>query len=121
MALVANCSITVVIPITAVPYLPSTNITLLPALDPAFIESYYRASSFALFSFYTDTTANQTELALSRVNFTALVAAPVLYDSATINATFLACVNDTISNVLPIEAGSFAMVRPLRWVSSPFC
>jgi hypothetical protein len=113
-ALAANCSSVIVTPSTPFSdnrtYPAGTNLTLLPELDPTYAESYYRASSFALFSFFTNQSANQTEVGMARINFTVPTTSPVLYDPSMLNATFDACVNVTISNVLPIEAGSFAAV-----------
>ena len=116
-SLASNCSSVIVTPLTLITdaraYPAGQNLTLLPALDPAYVEEYYRASSFALFDFFTGQDANQTELGLARINFTVPTTTPTLYDPATINTTFLACVNATISNVLPIEAGSFSSVSVL--------
>ncbi|KAM0751207.1 hypothetical protein T439DRAFT_228126 [Meredithblackwellia eburnea MCA 4105] len=112
--LVSNCSAVTTVSTTLLnsdmTYPDGTNVTLLPAIDPTYIDGYYRASSFALFSFFQGEVVN-TSAAL--VNFTEPATKPTLYDASVRNSTFESCVNDTISNGLPIEAGSFASVSIL--------
>lgn len=84
-------------------YPSSTNTTLLPALDPVNVEAYYRASSFALYSFFTDSAQQGSN---ATVNYTEPVSTPPFkYDASLRNRSFESCVNDTISSTLPIEDG----------------
>ncbi|GAA5962085.1 hypothetical protein JCM21900_001942 [Sporobolomyces salmonicolor] len=102
-ALTSNCSALIVTPPTPVSdngtYPSSVNETLLPPLDPTNVESYYRASSFALYSFFRGQPSNPNATAgyTSPTNATAY-----LYPTGQRNATFESCVNDTISIALPI-------------------
>ncbi|KAI5475147.1 hypothetical protein MNV49_001891 [Pseudohyphozyma bogoriensis] len=106
-ALVNNCSAVIITPSTPLTddatYPPSTNITLLPLPNPSYVDSFYRASSFALYSYYSDkvdTNSNTT------TNFTVPQPTPVLISPAERNETFEACVNNTIALTLPIDEGA---------------
>ncbi|GAA5899524.1 hypothetical protein JCM5296_003728 [Sporobolomyces johnsonii] len=102
-ALTFNCSALIVIPSTPVSdngtYPSSINETLLPPLDPTNVEAYYRASSFALYSFFQGQPPNPN----ATVGYTSPTnATAYLYPTGKRNATFESCVNDTISFALPI-------------------
>ncbi|BGP01709.1 hypothetical protein NBRC10513v2_005348 [Rhodotorula toruloides] len=106
-ALASQCQAVAVVGSTPVTdngtYPSSTNTTLLPALDPINVESYYRASSFALYSFFTDS-AQQGQNATT--NYTEPISTPPFkYDASLRDRSFESCVNDTISASLPIEDG----------------
>lgn len=108
-ALNSNCSAVTIVAstvLTANGTLPSgVNASLLPLYNPNYTESYFRASSFALSSFFDDNDPDPAAV----VNFTAPTPPPTLYPASARDATFEACLNDTISNALPIEQGSWAV------------
>ncbi|GAA5920437.1 hypothetical protein JCM1841_004550 [Sporobolomyces salmonicolor] len=80
-------------------YPSSVNETLLPSLDPTNVESYYRASSFALYSFFRGQPSNPNPT----VGYTSPTSATAyLYPTGQRNTAFESCVNDTISIALPI-------------------
>lgn len=117
-ALSSSCKAVTVVPSTQLDsngsYPSGTNTTLLPPLDPTFTEQYYRASSFALQSYFDDVAASADPQAT--VNFTRPSPGPSLIPAAQRDAAFQQCVNETISQVLPIEQGSWAVgaVRPSK-------
>lgn len=82
---------------------PNTNTTLLPQINPVWVQSYYRASSFALSSYFTDSRITDPA---ALVNFTEPSTKPFLYEASLRDPTFEGCLNQTISRVLPIEGGS---------------
>ncbi|CEQ40117.1 SPOSA6832_01693 [Sporobolomyces salmonicolor] len=97
------CSALIVTPPTPVSdngtYPSSVNETLLPPLDPTNVESYYRASSFALYSFFRGQPSNPNPT----VGYTSPTSATAyLYPTGQRNTAFESCVNDTISIALPI-------------------
>ncbi|GAA5948224.1 hypothetical protein JCM3775_003601 [Rhodotorula graminis] len=80
----------------------STNSTLLPRLDPSNVLTYYRASSFALYSFFDGQEADPA----ATVNYTESVSqAPYQYPADTRDVNFESCVNQTIQQTLPVEEG----------------
>lgn len=115
-ALNSNCSAITVIGSTVLNAdgtLPSgVNASLLPLYNPNYTESYFRASSFALNSYFDDNKPDPAAV----VNFTAPTPPPILLAAAKRNTSFEACLNDTISNALPIEQGSWAVggLRPSK-------
>lgn len=108
-ALNSNCSALTVIPstiLTSNGSLPQgINTSLLPLYNPNYTEAYFRASSFALSSYFDDNTPDPAAV----VNFTAPTPAPILLPASTRNVSFEACLSDTIANALPIEQGSWAV------------
>ncbi|GAA6030448.1 hypothetical protein JCM8097_009113 [Rhodosporidiobolus ruineniae] len=118
-ALTSDCSAVTVVGSTAVsdngtyasnPSSSSnSSAVLLPSLDPTYVQSYYRSSSFALYSFFADS-ANTDPAVLA--NFTLPAgqdtARTFLYPASAHNSTFEQCVNGTIGDALPIEEGSYA-------------
>ena len=105
-ALQDDCSATVVVGSTPVSddgtFPSSTNTTLLPRLDPSNVLTYYRASSFALYSFFEGQEADPA----ATVNYTESIStAPFLYPAAARDVDFESCVNQTIQQTLPIEEG----------------
>ncbi|GAA6031261.1 hypothetical protein JCM8097_005572 [Rhodosporidiobolus ruineniae] len=76
---------------------------LLPGLNPQNVLSYYRSSSFALYSFFDNQPTNPN----STVNYTSPASqpAPFLYPSSARNTSFESCLNSTIADALPIEQG----------------
>lgn len=108
-ALTSNCSALTVIAstiLTANGSLPQgVNASLLPLYNPSYTEAYFRASSFALNSYFDDNMPDPAAV----VNFTAPTPAPILLPASRRNVSFEACLNDTIANALPIEQGSWAV------------
>ncbi|GAA5889122.1 hypothetical protein JCM8208_007775 [Rhodotorula glutinis] len=80
----------------------STNTTLLPRLDPSNVLTYYRSSSFALYSFFEGQEADPA----ATVNYTETVSTPPFqYPADARDLEFESCVNQTIQQTLPIEEG----------------
>ncbi|BGP41789.1 hypothetical protein JCM10449v2_005780 [Rhodotorula kratochvilovae] len=105
-AVAGDCSAVVVVESTPVSnngtFPSSTNTTLLPRLNPENVLSYYRASSFALYSFFDGQAVNPN----ATVNYTDPIPTPPFeYPSNARNLDFEACVNQTIQDTLPIEEG----------------
>lgn len=109
-AIMSNCSAVTVVPSTPLDNdgapTGGANTSLLPEFDPTYVGSYYRASSFAL-STYFDDVAAQVDPAAT-VNFTAPATKPSLYPAAERDVSFQQCVNDTIATALPIEDAASA-------------
>lgn len=83
-------------------YPSGTNTTLLPRLDPSQVLAYYRASSFALYSFFEDTPSSPN----ATVNYTEPIStAPYLYPTSARNSTFEECLNQSLTESLPIADG----------------
>jgi hypothetical protein len=82
-------------------YDSSVNTTLLPPITPTNVETYYRSSSFALYSFFQ----GQENDSQALVNYTEpAINSPVYYyPQDQRNQTFAECVNQTISTWLPIQ------------------
>ncbi|GAA5977189.1 hypothetical protein JCM10908_004889 [Rhodotorula pacifica] len=119
-ALTEDCAAYTVIPLTYVQdsgaYPDGTNTTLLPALDPSNVLEYYRASSFALYSFFYDRQVNPN----ATVNYTEPISTqPYLYSASLRNATFQQCVNETLGDALPIEDGYVETSGALQSVALP--
>ncbi|GAA5867540.1 hypothetical protein JCM3774_003871 [Rhodotorula dairenensis] len=106
LALGEDCGAYTVVPLTYVrdggTYPDGTNTTLLPALDPSGVLAYYRASSFALYSFFDDRQVDPD----ATVNYTEPIStAPYLYPAAVRDVAFQQCVNESLADALPIEDG----------------
>ncbi|GAA5934596.1 uncharacterized protein JCM15063_004627 [Sporobolomyces koalae] len=107
-ALTADCAATIVVPSTRLNddggYDASVNTTLLPPITPTNVQTYYRSSSFALYSFFE----GQQNDSQALVNYTEpAVSSPVFYyPQDQLNQTFADCVNQTISTWLPIQAAA---------------
>ncbi|BGP18065.1 hypothetical protein JCM10213_008399 [Rhodosporidiobolus nylandii] len=114
-SLVANCSAVVVVSNTAVnddgAYVSNptaagnSSQALLPSLDPTNVLSYYRASSFALYAFFTDVASAAPSNASANFTAPSSAAATYLYPPSARNSDFESCLNSTISGALPIEEG----------------
>lgn len=104
-ALTTDCSATIVVGSTPLNddggYSSDVNTTLLPPITPSNVRTYYRSSSFALYSFFE----GQPEDPESLVNYTApAVNSPIYYyPQAQLNQTFMDCANSTIQTWLPIQ------------------
>lgn len=109
-AIVTDCGAVIVVDSTPLQddgtYGSGVNTTLLPPITPSNVEAYYRASSFALYSFFEGQQNNSEAL----VNYTEpAVPDPVYYYPADqVNSTFATCVNQSISTWLPIQAAQDA-------------
>jgi len=104
-AITTDCSATIVVGSTPLNddggYSSDVNTTLLPPITPSNVRTYYRSSSFALYSFFE----GQPEDPESLVNYTApAVNSPIYYyPQAQLNQSFADCVNSTIQTWLPIQ------------------
>lgn len=106
LALSEDCQAYTVVPLTYVQdngaYPDGTNTTMLPALDPSNVLAYYRASSFALYSFFDDRQPDPN----ATVNYTEPISTqPYLFPASERDAAFQQCVNETLADALPIEDG----------------
>ncbi|GAA5974500.1 hypothetical protein JCM11641_002059 [Rhodosporidiobolus odoratus] len=93
---------------------------LLPSLNPENVLEYYRASSFALYSFFTNQTTSTTNSSLPAnltLPQTQSTSSTFLYPSPLRSASFEFCVNGTIADALPIEDGYFGSGSGARRVS----
>ncbi|GAA5957838.1 hypothetical protein JCM8115_006263 [Rhodotorula mucilaginosa] len=119
LALSEDCQAFTVVPLTHVQddgaYPEGTNTTLLPALDPSNVLAYYRASSFALYSFFDDRQVDPN----ATVNYTEPISTqPYLFSASERDAAFQQCVNETLADALPIEDGYVETSGALRVQSS---
>ncbi|GAA6004126.1 hypothetical protein JCM10207_002439 [Rhodosporidiobolus poonsookiae] len=79
---------------------------LLPAFDPQNVLSFYRSSSFALYSFFEGQTPDPAlSTNYTAPNGSASTASTYFYPSSARDSSFESCVNSTISNALPIDVG----------------
>ncbi|GAA5972002.1 hypothetical protein JCM11641_002451 [Rhodosporidiobolus odoratus] len=116
-ALTANCSAVMVVPAAAVgsdgTYTSAnatsgdTSAPLLPPLNPEDVLSYYRSSSFALFSYFDDHTADPDATANFTLPANTDTNNTYHYPAASRDTKFESCLNSTIAGALPIEEGSY--------------